>query len=377
MSHKKPAILVLADGTKFRGNSIGVDGYAIGEVVFNTSMTGYQEILTDPSYTEQLVCLTYPHIGNTGTNLEDIESPKINASGLIIKDLPIYASNFRKKYTLAQYCEKENLIAIADIDTRELTRHIRKNGAQAGCICVSGQEEKALEMARKFPGLSGMDLAKVVTTRKKYSVSEGEWSLRLGYKNVPKSLLKVAAYDFGVKKNILRMLVSRGCEVEVFPANFPIEDILKIKPNGVFLSNGPGDPEPCDYAIKSIKKFLEKKIPVFGICLGHQLLALAGGASTYKMKFGHHGANHPVQDISSKDVFITSQNHGFAVDEKTLPSNIKVTHLSLFDNSLQGIEFTDTPAFSFQGHPEASPGPQEIQILFEKFRLMVKEYAKT
>ena len=266
MSHKRPAILVLADGTKFRGNSIGVDGYATGEVVFNTSMTGYQEILTDPSYTEQLVCLTYPHIGNTGTNLEDIESPKINASGLIIKDLPIYASNFRKKYTLAQYCEKENLVAIADIDTRELTRHIRKNGAQAGCICVSGQEEKALEMARKFPGLSGMDLAKVVTTSKKYSVTEGEWSLGLGYESKPKSFLKIAAYDYGVKKNILRMLVSRGCEVEVFPANFPIEDILKSKPDGVFLSNGPGDPEPCDYAIKNIKILLDKKIPTFGIC---------------------------------------------------------------------------------------------------------------
>ena len=367
MSHKKPAILVLADGTKFRGNSIGVDGYAIGEVVFNTSMTGYQEILTDPSYTEQLVCLTYPHIGNTGTNLEDIESPKINASGLIIKDLPIHASNFRKKYTLAQYCEKENLIAIADIDTRELTRHIRKNGAQAGCICVSGQEEKALEMARKFPGLSGMDLAKVVTTRKKYSVSEGEWSLRLGYKNVPKSLLKVAAYDFGVKKNILRMLVSRGCEVEVFPANFPIEDILKIKPNGVFLSNGPGDPEPCDYAIKNIKTLLDKKIPTFGICLGHQLLAIAAGAKTKKMKFGHHGANHPVKDLQSKKVFITSQNHGFAVDDQNLPNHVEVTHQSLFDNTIQGIKIKNIPAFSFQGHPEASPGPSEMSYLFDRF----------
>ena len=367
MSHKKPAILVLADGTKFRGNSIGVDGYAIGEVVFNTSMTGYQEILTDPSYTEQLVCLTYPHIGNTGTNLEDIESPKINASGLIIKDLPIYASNFRKKYTLAQYCEKENLIAIADIDTRELTRHIRKNGAQAGCICVSGQEEKALEMARKFPGLSGMDLAKVVTTQKKYSVSEGEWSLGLGYKNVPKSLLKVAAYDFGVKKNILRMLVSRGCEVEVFPANFPIEDILKIKPNGVFLSNGPGDPEPCDYAIKNIKTLLDRKIPTFGICLGHQLLAIAAGAKTKKMKFGHHGANHPVQDLQSKKVFITSQNHGFAVDDQNLPNQVEVTHQSLFDNTIQGIKIKNIPAFSFQGHPEASPGPSEMSYLFDRF----------
>jgi len=367
LSHKKPAILVLADGTKFRGNSIGVDGYAIGEVVFNTSMTGYQEILTDPSYTEQLVCLTYPHIGNTGTNLEDIESPKINASGLIIKDLPIHASNFRKKYTLAQYCEKENLIAIADIDTRELTRHIRKNGAQAGCICVSGQEEKALEMARKFPGLSGMDLAKVVTTRKKYSVSEGEWSLRLGYKNVPKSLLKVAAYDFGVKKNILRMLVSRGCEVEVFPANFPIENILKIKPNGVFLSNGPGDPEPCDYAIKNIKTLLDKKIPTFGICLGHQLLAIAAGAKTKKMKFGHHGANHPVQDLQSKKVFITSQNHGFAVDDQNLPNHVEVTHQSLFDNTIQGIKIKNIPAFSFQGHPEASPGPSEMSYLFDRF----------
>ena len=367
MSHKKPAILVLADGTKFRGNSIGVDGYTVGEVVFNTAMTGYQEILTDPSYTEQLVCLTYPHIGNTGTNLEDIESPKINASGLIIKDLPIYASNFRKKYTLAQYCENENLVAIADIDTRELTRHIRKNGAQAGCICVSSQEEKALEMARKFPGLSGMDLAKVVTTSKKYSVTEGEWSLGLGYESKPKSFLKIAAYDFGVKKNILRMLVSRGCEVEVFPANFPIEDILKSKPDGVFLSNGPGDPEPCDYAIKNIKILLDKKIPTFGICLGHQLLAIAAGAKTKKMKFGHHGANHPVQDLQSKKVFITSQNHGFTVDDQSLPNQLEVTHLSLFDNTIQGIKIKNIPAFSFQGHPEASPGPSEMSYLFDRF----------
>ena len=367
MSHKKPAILVLADGTKFRGNSIGVDGYTVGEVVFNTAMTGYQEILTDPSYTEQLVCLTYPHIGNTGTNSEDIESPKINASGLIIKDLPIYASNFRKKYTLAQYCENENLVAIADIDTRELTRHIRKNGAQAGCICVSGQEEKALEMARKFPGLSGMDLAKVVTTSKKYSVTEGEWSLGLGYESKPKSFLKIAAYDFGVKKNILRMLVSRGCKVEVFPANFPIEDILKSKPDGVFLSNGPGDPEPCDYAIKNIKILLDKKIPTFGICLGHQLLAIAAGAKTKKMKFGHHGANHPVQDLHSKKVFITSQNHGFAVDNQNLPNQIEVTHKSLFDNTIQGIKIKNIPAFSFQGHPEASPGPSEMSYLFDRF----------
>ena len=367
MSHKKPAILVLADGTKFRGNSIGVDGYTVGEVVFNTAMTGYQEILTDPSYTEQLVCLTYPHIGNTGTNLEDIESPKINASGLIIKDLPIYASNFRKKYTLAQYCENENLVAIADIDTRELTRHIRKNGAQAGCICVSSQEEKALEMARKFPGLSGMDLAKVVTTSKKYSVTEGEWSLGLGYESKPKSFLKIAAYDFGVKKNILRMLVSRGCKVEVFPANFPIEDILKLKPDGVFLSNGPGDPEPCDYAIKNIKILLDKKIPTFGICLGHQLLAIAAGAKTKKMKFGHHGANHPVQDLQSKKVFITSQNHGFAVDDQNLPNQVEVTHQSLFDNTIQGIKIKNIPAFSFQGHPEASPGPSEMSYLFDRF----------
>ena len=367
MSHKKPAILVLADGTKFRGNSIGVDGYTVGEVVFNTAMTGYQEILTDPSYTEQLVCLTYPHIGNTGINLEDIESPKINASGLIIKDLPIYASNFRKKYTLAQYCENENLVAIADIDTRELTRHIRKNGAQAGCICVSGQEEKALEMARKFPGLSGMDLAKVVTTSKKYSVTEGEWSLGLGYESKPKSFLKIAAYDYGVKKNILRMLVSRGCKVEVFPANFPIEDILKSKPDGVFLSNGPGDPEPCDYAIKNIKILLDKKIPTFGICLGHQLLAIAAGAKTKKMKFGHHGANHPVQDLQSKKVFITSQNHGFAVDDQNLPNQVEVTHQSLFDNTIQGIKIKNVPAFSFQGHPEASPGPSEMSYLFDRF----------
>ncbi len=367
MSHKKPAILVLADGTKFRGNSIGVDGYAVGEVVFNTAMTGYQEILTDPSYTKQLVCLTYPHIGNTGTNIEDIESPKVNASGLIIKDLPIHASNFRKKYTLAEYCENEDLIAIADIDTRELTRHIRKNGAQTGCICVSGQEETALEMAKKFPGLSGMDLAKVVTTQKNYSFSEGEWALGKGYGSATKPLLKIAAYDFGVKKNILRMLVSRGCEVEVFPANFPIEEILIMKPDGVFLSNGPGDPEPCDYAIKNIKTLLDKKIPLFGICLGHQLLAIAAGAKTKKMKFGHHGANHPVQDLHSKKVFITSQNHGFAVDDQNLPNNIEITHRSLFDNTIQGIKIKNIPAFSFQGHPEASPGPSEMSYLFDRF----------
>ncbi len=373
MSQKKPATLVLADGTKFRGRSIGVDGYAVGEVVFNTSMTGYQEILTDPSYTKQLVCLTYPHIGNTGTNMEDIESAKVNVSGLIIRDLPIHASNFRQNSTLGEYCQNEGIVAIDDIDTRELTRYIRKHGAQAGCIYISGNEQIALKMAKDFPGLSGMDLAKVVTTKKKYHYADGEWSLENGYEKLADRSLKVIAYDFGVKKNILRMLVSRGCEVEVVPANFPVNDVLAMKPDGIFLSNGPGDPEPCDYAIENIKILLDKKIPTFGICLGHQLLAIAAGAKTIKMKFGHHGANHPVQDLQTNKVFITSQNHGFAVDDKNLPSQLVVTHKSLFDNTIQGISIKNSPAFSFQGHPEASPGPSEMSYLFDRFISLMAE----
>ena len=373
MSQKKPAILVLADGTKFRGRSIGADGYAVGEVVFNTSMTGYQEILTDPSYTKQLVCLTYPHIGNTGTNMEDIESAKVNVSGLIIRDLPIHASNFRQNGTLGEYCQHEGIVAIDNIDTRELTRYIRKHGAQAGCIYISGNEEIALKMAKDFPGLSGMDLAKVVTTKKKYHYADGEWSLENGYEKLADRSLKVIAYDFGVKKNILRMLVYRGCEVEVVPANFPVNDVLAMKPDGIFLSNGPGDPEPCDYAIENIKILLDKKIPTFGICLGHQLLAIAAGAKTIKMKFGHHGANHPVQDLQTNKVFITSQNHGFAVDDKNLPSQLVVTHKSLFDNTIQGISIKNSPAFSFQGHPEASPGPSEMSYLFDRFISLMAE----
>ena len=367
MSQKKLATLVLADGTKFRGSSIGAKGHAVGEVVFNTAMTGYQEILTDPSYTKQLVCLTYPHIGNTGTNLEDIESSKVHVSGLIIRDLPIHASNFRQQNTLAQYCQNENLVAIADIDTRQLTRHIRKYGAQAGCIYLDGDEKKALSLAKDFPGLSGMDLAKVVTTQKKYKFKEGEWLLNKGYEKVSSHSLKVIAYDFGVKKNILRMLASRGCDVDVVPASMPISDVLSMNPDGVFLSNGPGDPEPCDYAIKNIKTLIYKKIPTFGICLGHQLLAIAAGANTIKMKFGHHGANHPVKDLVTHKVFITSQNHGFTVDEKSLPSQIEVTHKSLFDDTIQGIKIKNIPAFSFQGHPEASPGPSEMNYLFDRF----------
>ncbi len=374
MSQKKPAILVLADGTKFRGNSIGVEGYAVGEVVFNTSMTGYQEILTDPSYAQQIVCLTYPHIGNTGINDEDNESIGAMANGLIIKDSAIHASNFRKKETLSTYLKNENLVAISDVDTRELTRHIRKHGAQAGCICASGEEGLALKKAQEFPGISGMDLAKIVSTKKSYHFDQGEWSLDDGYTRSSKSLLKVVAYDYGVKKNILRMLVSRGCSVEVVPATLPISDVLNMNPDGIFLSNGPGDPEPCEYAINNIQTLLKNKIPTFGICLGHQLLAIAAGAKTTKMKFGHHGANHPVQDLKSKKVFITSQNHGFAVDDKNLPNQIEITHKSLFDNTIQGIEIKNAPIFSFQGHPEASPGPNEMSYLFDRFvQSMMKE----
>ena len=373
MSTTIPAVLVLADGTVFHGISIGASGHTVGEVVFNTSMTGYQEILTDPSYTEQIVTLTYPHIGNTGTNAEDVESGKLYAAGLIIRDLPLLESNFRSTQTLSDYLTANNVVAIADIDTRKLTRILREKGAQAGCIMVGeASVEKALALANAFPGLAGMDLAKIVSCKAAYEFNSsdngaGEWALGKGYTKSTDSKYNVVAFDYGVKRNILRMLVSRGCKVTVLPAQATAEDALAHKPDGIFLSNGPGDPEPCDYAISAIKTLVDTGIPTFGICLGHQLLALASGAKTMKMKFGHHGANHPVQDVETKRVYITSQNHGFAADPSTLPANIKVTHISLFDGSLQGIARTDKPAFSFQGHPEASPGPTEMSYLFDQF----------
>jgi carbamoyl-phosphate synthase small subunit len=374
-----PAVLVLADGTVFKGIAIGASGHTVGEVVFNTSMTGYQEILTDPSYTEQIVTLTYPHIGNTGTNAEDVESGKIYAAGLIIRDLPLLASNFRSNQNLSDYLRDNKIVVIADIDTRKLTRILREKGAQAGCIMAGdainekNSEAKALTLAKAFPGLAGMDLAKVVSCKKSYEFTDGEWALGKGYAKAPDSKFHVVAFDYGVKRNILRMLVSRGCKVTVLPAQATAVEALKYKPDGIFLSNGPGDPEPCDYAIDAIKTLVETGIPTFGICLGHQLLALASGAKTMKMKFGHHGANHPVQDVESKRVYITSQNHGFAADPNTLPKNVKITHVSLFDGSLQGIARTDKPAFSFQGHPEASPGPHEMSYLFDRFISMMQE----
>ncbi len=374
MSKTIPASLVLSDGTVFHGISIGANGHTVGEVVFNTSMTGYQEILTDPSYTEQIVTLTYPHIGNTGTNPEDVESGQVYAAGLIIRNLPLLASNFRSTQTLSEYLVANNIVAIADIDTRKLTRILREKGAQAGCI-VAGEvdESKALELARAFPGLAGMDLAKVVSCKAAYEFTDGEWALGAGYAQSVAQKFHVVAFDYGVKRNILRMLVSRGCKVTVLPAEATAEQALSYKPDGIFLSNGPGDPEPCDYAISAIKTLVDSGIPTFGICLGHQLLALASGAKTMKMKFGHHGANHPVQDVETKRVYITSQNHGFAADPNTLPANIKVTHISLFDGSLQGIARTDKPAFSFQGHPEASPGPTEMSYLFDQFIALMHE----
>jgi carbamoyl-phosphate synthase small subunit len=379
LAQPRPAILVLADGTVFRGMAIGASGQTVGEVVFNTSMTGYQEILTDPSYTEQIVTLTYPHIGNYGTNGEDVESGKVYASGLIIRDLPLLESNFRSEQNLSDYLQANHVVAIADIDTRKLTRILREKGAQAGCI-MAGQSEndrldeaKALQLAQGFPGLAGMDLAKVVTCKTPYEFIEGEWQLGKGFSKTAEQKFHVVAFDYGVKRNILRMLVSRGCKVTVLPAQASAEQALAYQPDGIFLSNGPGDPEPCDYAIKAINALVETGIPTFGICLGHQLLALASGAKTMKMKFGHHGANHPVQDVESKRVYITSQNHGFAADPATLPVNVKVTHVSLFDGSLQGIARTDKPAFSFQGHPEASPGPQEMSVLFDKFIQLMSE----
>ena len=373
MSSKLPAILALADGTKFRGTSIGVSGSVVGEVVFNTAMTGYQEILTDPSYTEQIITFTYPHIGNTGINLEDLESTKVCAKGLIIRDLSIAYSNFRATMSLSNFLKNQKIIGISEIDTRALTQHLRINGSQSGCIMAGIINEKeAVKKAQSFNGISGMDLASVVSTQKKYIAKESEWKLGLGYQKSPKYKYHVVAYDFGIKRNILRMLISRGCKVTVVPAKFSVKEVFALKPDGVFLSNGPGDPEPCGYAINNIKAILEKKLPIFGICLGHQLLALASGAKTLKMKFGHHGANHPVQDKKTGKVFITSQNHGFTVDTSSLPDNLKITHVSLFDNTLQGISRIDAPAFSFQGHPEASPGPSEMGYLFDQFIKMMK-----
>ncbi len=374
MTHS--ALLVLEDGTVFKGVSIGAEGCSVGEVVFNTSMTGYQEILTDPSYCRQIVTLTYPHIGNTGTNSEDEESPNIHAQGLIIRDLPLVASNFRNQATLSDYLKKHNVVGIAEIDTRKLTRILREKGAQAGCIIAGGDldEAKALAATKAFPGLKGMDLAKVVSCTEAYEWTEGSWKLGQGHTKPAEYPFHVVAYDFGVKRNILRMLVDRGCRVTVVPAQTPAETVLAMNPDGVFLSNGPGDPEPCDYAISAIKSFLETDLPVFGICLGHQLLALASGAKTMKMKLGHHGANHPVKDLDRNVVMITSQNHGFAADDTDMPANLRVTHKSLFDGSLQGIHRTDKPAFSFQGHPEASPGPHDAAPLFDHFIDLIKQY---
>jgi len=363
-----PAILALADGTVFRGYSIGAAGHTIGEVVFNTAITGYQEILTDPSYSRQIVTLTYPHIGNVGVNREDVEATKVHAAGLIIKDLPILASNFRKEHSLSHYLKGEKVIAIAGIDTRKLTRILREKGAQNGCI-LAGEDnvQKAIDLARSFPGLSGMDLAKVVSVTEPYEWTQTEWALGRGYGKQEAPKYHVVAYDFGVKFNILRMLAERGCRVTVVPAQTSAADVLAYNPDGVFLSNGPGDPEPCDYAISATKEFLERRIPTFGICLGHQIMGLAVGAKTLKMKTGHHGANHPVKDLQDSRVVITSQNHGFAVDPDSLPANARVTHVSLFDGTLQGFELTDRPAFCFQGHPEASPGPHDIGYLFDRF----------
>ena len=371
-----PAILALADGTLFKGVAIGASGHTVGEVVFNTAMTGYQEILTDPSYTRQIVTLTYPHIGNVGANSEDTESGAVFASGLIIRDLPLLHSNFRSEDSLSDYLVKNNVVAIADIDTRKLTRILREKGAQAGCIMAGDIDEaRAVELARGFGSMAGQDLAKVVSCKESYSWNLREWRLGQGYTEQTDTPFHVVAYDFGVKHNILRMLAERGCKLTVVPAQTPAKDVLALNPNGVFLSNGPGDPEPCDYAITAIREILDTKLPVFGICLGHQLLGLASGAKTSKMKFGHHGANHPVQDLDTGRVMITSQNHGFQVDESSLPANVRVTHRSLFDQTVQGIALTDRPAFSFQGHPEASPGPEDVAYLFDRFIAAMAERA--
>ena len=368
-----PALLALADGSVFRGVSIGFSGQSVGEVVFNTAITGYQEILTDPSYSRQLVTLTYPHIGNTGVNDEDVEAERIHAAGLIIRDLPGRLSNWRAGSSLAQYLERERIVAIAGIDTRRLTRVLRDKGAQNGCLLAGSQpgesldEAAAVAAARGFPGLAGMDLAKVVSTPKAYHWTEGSWRLGEGFRQPESPRFRVVAYDFGVKRNILRLLADRGCELTVVPAQTPAADVLALKPDGVFLSNGPGDPEPCDYAIAAARHIIEAGVPTFGICLGHQIMGLASGARTLKMKFGHHGANHPVKDLDTGSVMITSQNHGFAVDPLSLPATLRVTHVSLFDGSIQGLARVDQPAFCFQGHPEASPGPHDIRPLFDRF----------
>jgi carbamoyl-phosphate synthase small subunit len=372
-----PAVLALADGTIFRGQSIGAKGNTTGEVVFNTALTGYQEILTDPSYARQIVTLTYPHIGNTGTTPEDLEAAQIYPAGLVVRDVPIRASNWRATETLNEFLERGRIVAIAGIDTRKLTRILREKGAQSGCIMTGDQvdENAAVKAARKFPGLKGMDLAKVVSVKKAYQWNEGSaWVESPRGPIRSQQRLHVVAYDFGVKRNILRLLSDFGCRMTVVPAQTSAQDVLQLNPDGVFLSNGPGDPEPCEYAIKATRDLLATDVPVFGICLGHQILGLASGASTMKMKFGHHGANHPVQDLDSGRVFITSQNHGFAVDEATLPANVKATHRSLFDGTLQGLTFTDRPAFSFQGHPEASPGPHDLKPLFQRFTASMKAY---
>ncbi len=381
---RQSALLALEDGTIFCGESIGIAGRTVGEVVFNTAMTGYQEILTDPSYARQIVTLTYPHIGNVGTNEDDEESSHIHTSGLVVRDVPLLASNWRKQESLTEYLRRHKIVAIAGIDTRKLTRILREKGAQNGCILAGDQldEQAAITAAREFPGLKGMDLAKEVTTGIPYEWAQGSWTLEGGMPEAPHPLEEklpyhVVAYDFGVKRNILRMLVDRACRLTVVPAQTPASEVLKLDPDGVFLSNGPGDPEPCDYAIGAIKDLAESGVPLFGICLGHQLLSLASGAKTVKMKFGHHGANHPVQDLESGQVMITSQNHGFAVAEDNLPANLQATHRSLFDGSLQGVRRTDIPAFSFQGHPEASPGPHDIAPLFDQFVDLIKQYRET
>ena len=375
-----PALLALADGTTFFGTSIGAAGQTVGEVVFNTAITGYQEILTDPSYCRQIVTLTYPHIGNYGVNEEDVESTKVHAAGLIIKDLPIRASNFRATMTLAEYLVREGTVAIADIDTRRLTRHLRAGGAQNGCIrsfdpgttIQPADVEAAVAAARAAPSMAGLDLAKVVSVDAPYEWTETEWALGAGYGRLGEARHHVVAYDFGVKRNILRMLASRGCRVTVVPATTPAAKVLAMRPDGVFLSNGPGDPEPCDYAIEATRQIIDSGVPTFGICLGHQIMALASDARTFKMKFGHHGANHPVKDLDTSRVSITSQNHGFAVDEKSLPAHLRATHVSLFDGTVQGLARADRPAFCFQGHPEASPGPHDIGYLFDRFVDLMK-----
>lgn len=376
MTASSSALLALADGTLFYGKGIGAVGSTVGEVVFNTSMSGYQEVLTDPSYARQIVTLTYPHVGNTGVNEEDIEASRIHAAGMIMRDLPLRVSNFRATQTLEECLREQGVMAIAEIDTRKLTRIVREKGAQAGCIVTAAEgetidAEAAVARARAFPGLAGMDLAREVSVTQSYTWNEGEWALGEGYAAGGEARFHVVAYDYGVKRNILRMLVSRGCRVTVVPAQTPAAEVLALQPDGVFLSNGPGDPQPCDYAITAIRELIEKRIPLFGICLGHQLLALASGATTVKMKSGHHGANHPVKDLDSGRVMITSQNHGFAVASDALPDTLRVTHVSLFDGSVQGVERTDSPAFGFQGHPEAGPGPHDAACLFDRFVAML------